>query len=224
MRAQRVAALILPIFAASCATTEKVAKPAPAGEWYESSRDLKISLPEFAFTEGNYTAEIVRHYSDENELRLLRIAESVYPNRDRVQAARDNARLKDNQEPSKGEGLWWFSAFDGVRIPYTITSAAVRYYSDLVQTFRDQKFEITGGKPVSRCTMRYASVINHHKYFVVEGRSFPECYAVTMELRWTQDNGPGRVMGFVKRRLVLVDLKGKVLGVFLDGPAEVTLN
>ena len=223
MRALPVTALALAGLLASCAITEKV-KPAPTGEWYESSRDRKIDLPEFAYTQGNYTAEIVRHYSDENELRLLRIAESVYPNRERVQAARDNARLKDKQEPSSGEALWWFSAFDGVRIPYTVTSAAVLYYSDLVQTFRDQKFEITGGTVVTSCSMRYVSVINHHKYFVVEGKTFPECYAVNMELRWSQVCGPGRAMGFAKRRLVLVSPKGEVLGVFQDGPAEVTIS
>ena len=93
---------------ASCAIMGKETHEQNA-DWYESGRDRKIDLPQFAYMEGNYTAEIVRKYNGEQELKLLRSAESVYPNRERVLEANKETPLKAPGETAQEEPLWWFA-------------------------------------------------------------------------------------------------------------------
>ncbi len=215
---------VLSCLLVSCAVTEKLQTGKQEGDWFESPRDRKIDLPESAFVWGNYTAEILRRYTGETELKLLRIAESVYPPRERVLEVKVGDPFKSPQDVQGNEPLWWYASFEGIRIPYAITTSAVRYYSDLVRAFRDQDFTATNGVAISQCLMRYTGAISHHRWFTVGGQSFPECYVASMEFTWTQQSGDGELMRFVKKRVVILDPKGQVLGVFLDGPTDVQVG
>jgi hypothetical protein len=218
-----VTALALAGLLASCGNTGSVS-PDAKGEWYISARDAKIDLPESSYSEGNYRAEIVRQYKDEKELKLLRTAESTYPKRQRVEDAGATAPFRKPDEPPTGEDLWWVSSFDGVRIPYAITSAAVLYYYEQVRALGVRDAAIAGSKETHSCGMHYVGNVNHHEQFEVEGKSFPECYVVTMELKWSRRCGNVCGMWFTKKRTVVLDLKGDVLAVFQDGTADVAVS
>ncbi|MCC6697804.1 MAG: hypothetical protein IT365_19410 [Candidatus Hydrogenedentes bacterium] len=218
MRALRSGGLVLACLLASCGNKGTIA-PELKGDYYISARDAKLAVPESSYSEGRYSAKIVRHYKDEKELRLLRIAESVYPSRQRVMDARATAHFKETQEPPAGEDLWWTSSFDGVRIPYTITGSALLYYCERVRDFRTRAAS-TGRAAEQSCVMSYVGDISHQKQAEIEGKRFTDCYVVSMKLEWSWFCGDLCGLWFTKERTVVLDAEGTVLAVFKDGPAD----
>jgi hypothetical protein len=215
------ASLAVMLLLSGCAAMDK-AEPAAqsSGGWHVSQRDRNIDLPEMALVRGNFTATITRKYDDEDELELLRIAESVYPSQEDVGAWRQLVQ-QDGTAASAELAPWSYLALNGVQIPCAVTASAVEYYSQLVSSFEQGDFTSTGGVAVERCRMRYSGVIGHHKWFDIQGRHYPECYVARLELVWAQVCGENCSMAFVKQRLVIMSPQGAVMGVYLDGPTDV---
>jgi len=192
-----------------------------SGNWYLSERDRKMDLPETAFSRGNFAGAILRKYDGEHQLSLLRIAESVYPNRESVAAWRQLVRKDDAMVPEGTEPEWSYVSFDGVWIPCAATASAVEYYFNLLKAFEQGDFSQTDGLTIERCRLRYSAVIDHHKWFDFEGRHFPECYVARLELQWAYICGADCSLAFVKQRMVVMSPAGSVLGVYWDGPTDV---
>ncbi len=217
-----VITLVSVLLCTGCAVMH-VAEPKAkvSGDWYVSERDRKIDLPELAYTHGNYMAAIIRKYDGDHELKLLRIAEAVYPNRKAVDEWRQQVQSPESAQSAAGLPDWSYLTVNGVFVPCAITSAAVQYYSKLVEACENGDISATGGVAVQRCRLRYSAIIDHHKWFDFQGRRYPECYVVRMELLWAEECGQDCGMAFVKQRLVVLSPDGDVLGVHLDGPTTV---
>jgi hypothetical protein len=221
-----VVALLFALMGTGCASMNtKLKREEPkvrvSGDWYTSERDRKINLPESTYSQGNFAVSIMRKYDDENQLRLLRIAESVYPSRDSVAKWRELVRKEGEPASNENEPDWSYLSFDDVRIPCAITSAAIEYYSNLVKAFEQGDFSQTAGLTINRCRVRYTGVIDKHRYFDAGGQRFPECFVARMELWWAYDCGDGCSLAFVKQRMVVMSPQGSVLAVLLDGPTDV---
>ncbi len=108
--------------------------------WIVSNKDLSTEIPDIIQSEENHEIEIVRQFNNEQESILLKKAEAIYPD--------------------KGQGdeeVWWSSSFDGVRIPYAITTAAVKYYLELSQAFQRGDFSGSSNIKMSRSRMKYGA-------------------------------------------------------------------
>ena len=217
-----VVALAFALLFTGCATMDEAdTPPQVSGDWYVSEADRKIDLPETAFTKGNFAASVLRKYDDDHELKLLRIAESIYPSRESVAQWRQLVRKDDATAPEGSGPEWSYLTFDGIRIPCAVTSAAVGYYLNLVKAFESGDFSQTDGLTIDVCRMRYSGVVDHHKWFDVQGRHFPECYVARLEILWAYECEDGSSMAFAKRRMVVMNYEGTVLGVYMDGPTDV---
>lgn len=193
--------------------------------WFVDERDFALELPKRLVEEsGNYTIVITREWDGKKELELLKKAEAVYPNKDEIVA---EAKKKDSewQIPLEDKDpLWWYSSFDGVRIPYAITARAVRYYLDLTQAFRRGDFIVSANIRMLKSQLKYTVAIQYHSNFVYEQQEFRGVYVATLELNWSQYCGNMCAMAFGKKRIVVLAPDGEVRAVFLDGstPAEVS--
>ncbi len=215
------ALLCVPLVMSGCAAMDRSVPEARAtGDWYVSQHDQKIALPELAYVRGNFSATITRIYDDEHQRELLHIAESVYPSQESVAAWRQLVQ-QEGVAPSGEQPPWSYLVRNGVHIPCAITAASVEYFSRLIESFESAETGPTGGAAVERCRLRYSGVIDHHKWFDIQGRHYPECYVARLELVWAQVCGEGCSLAFVKQRLVIISPEGTVMGVYLDGPTDV---
>ena len=177
---------------------------------------VMFDVPDETSTEGDHKITIARQYESEEEARLIQMAESVYPNREDVLAVEGHF-LKDKSIPA-GEELWWYDAFDGVRVPYAITGDAVRYYRDLTLAFRKGDLAGSNGIRMLKSELHYAAAVARHEHYKSGGREFRDVSVVTMKLSWSQYCGGECAMSFhQKGRIVVFDAAGKIVAVLLDG-------
>lgn len=174
-----------------------------------------FDVPDETSTEGDHKITIARQYESEEEARLIQMAESVYPNREDVLAVEGHF-VKEKSIPA-GEELWWYDAFDGVRIPYAITGDAVCYYRDLTLAFRKGDFTGSNGIRMLKSELHYTAAVARHEHYESDGREFQGVSVVTMKLSWSQYCGNVCAMGFQKERVVVFDAAGKIIAVLLDG-------
>lgn len=164
-----------------------------------------------------HAVKISRQFDNESEEMLMRIAEATYP------LASDAGREGD---PGCGKALadiigeppWWYSEFDGVRIPYAVTKSAVAYYLKVSEDFREGR----PGAPLlgmKSSSLAYsASITTQENYRPGEAAPRRE-YAVAMRLEWSQYCGPLCAMSFSKSRAVVLTAGGDILAVDGDGCA-----
>lgn len=221
MRTSVVGTLAVIAVVTGCAAMHSAEPEAKAtGGWHISQRDQKIDLPELAYVRGNFSATISRKFDDEHQRQLLHIAESVYPSQEAVAAWRQLVQ-RDGNAVANDLPPWSYLVRNGVQIPCAITAAAVEYFSKLVETYEKGEVGPTGGAAVERCRLSYSGVVDHHKWFDIQGRHFPECYVARLEIVWAQVCGEGCSLAFAKQRLVIMSPEGTVMGVYLDGPTDV---
>lgn len=169
--------------------------------------------------QGPHIIEVERTVRTENDMRMITIAESRYPPRTKVLEAIRTAHFKLEQDPKENK-LWWYSEADGVRIPYAITAEAVDYYVNLVEGYRkkDWKSDI---EPSSRFS--YSASVEFKKHCEKDGKKFRNVYVVEMKL--SMEAGFASLAGvrFHKERIVVLNRKGRVLGVFGDGKTRILM-
>lgn len=157
-------------------------------------------------------AAIERRVPPERVFALL-AAERDQPNADSV--ARAVAHVGP-MEPYR-RGQWWTNDFDTVRLPYALTGEAVRYYIDLVATFKR-----SGGRgvpiapPMTGVSMRYVATVTRANSATAPGRP-REGYVVDMELIWSNSCGNTCGLNFGKTRRVWVSPDGRVTAMEGDG-------
>jgi hypothetical protein len=89
---------------------------------------------------GTHSIQLTRTFSGQHESALLRKAEAIYPRRDVLENTFKTAHFRLRELPGNEMPVWWTAQFDGVRMPFAITAAAVRYYYDLSHAFVSQDF------------------------------------------------------------------------------------
>ena len=188
---------------------------APEAPYYLSNHDLALELPRLRDAPP-YHATVRRSFGSPEEERLLRIAESTYPTPEAIQHDLEPwyPELPPNPE---NEELWWFEAFDGVRIPYALTRASVAYYLRLTGAFRAGDFDSVGTFPMQSSSVEYTATIERRSEFIYEGNRFEDVYVVEMDLSWTDVCGNLCALWFSKKRTVVLSLDGELRALFGDG-------
>jgi hypothetical protein len=180
-------------------------------------------LPESLTIRGAHSVTIRRRVADPALRRALEVAERTDPPRDSVLAAASDLRVGLRGTATESR-LWWSSEFDGVRIPYAITDAAVAYYIALSDTLR--RGRTPGGRGVSmlRSNFEYVATVERHDRFVLRGATYSDVYVVRLRLAWSNYCGDLCALSFGAARTVLVGDDGGVRAVAGDGPTPAVVS
>jgi len=131
-------------------------------------------------TRRAFVATVHRNFSNIDEERLICIAEETYPPLESVLSVADSRR----DTLTKEKRLWWYGAFDGVRLPYAVTLDAVRYYLKLTQALGRGDSSQTGGIRMKSSEFSYhANVSPLNPTYSRDGRVFHDVYVVEMGLK-----------------------------------------
>lgn len=171
----------------------------------------------------NYSVEITRRYAGKDTVPLLNKAEELYPPREAVLAAMKTAHFKLPETETSAltrtqDALWWYSSFDGVRMPYALTNGAVNYYLELMRSFMKGDFSGSSKIAMTTASLKYTAAVTKHEVWKFQGREFRDATVVEMKLDWSQYCGSLCAMGFTKHRFVVFDKAGNVKAVIGDGP------
>ena len=166
---------------------------------------------------------IARTYTTEFEAQLLQQAETTYPDRDDVLAAKHRF-LQDEHVYQNADKLWWHDAFNGVKIPYAITSDAIHYYYTLTQEFRNHDFSGSRGLQMQQSLFTYAASITFEPTFTINSVRFQHVYVVSLSLKWGQYCGPLCFMAFEKTRIVIFDMHGTIQQIYGDGSTNLRIS
>lgn len=168
--------------------------------------------------------QIFRKFDGAQQEKLLRVAEAIYPARANVLAAGKKMRGTLSATDKTTKDLWWWNDFDGVRLPYAITTSAVVYYRQKIREFRGGDFKATRGIKMFSANMKYVSDIKYHVDFTQGKRKFRGVYVVKMQLIWEQTCGSVCGMYFNRERTVVLSKNGNVLAVSGDGAESVIVS
>jgi hypothetical protein len=164
---------------------------------------------------GRHKVKISRRFSNENEEKLMRIAEAVYPPPDEVTRG-----LTPDQKAEVGMNdvrLWWCREFDSVRIPYAVTRSAVAYYLEVSAEFGKKKPRVPFWRSMKSSSLTYQASIMRKESYRAGQVTHREVYIVSMMLGWSQYCGNLCAMDFGKSRTVVLSEQGEVLAVEGDG-------
>ncbi len=173
-----------------------------------------------------YKKSIERIYKNDFEEQLIRKAESLYPDRDSVLAVVDS--IYHQYIPDSN--YWHYSSFDGVLIPYTITSEAINYYTALIDTMKIIPSEI-----FITAEFYYRSEIKYHELYEFQGvdqfteeplgpETYTKIYVVKMELKWEHYCGPMCGLWINRKREIIFDKDGNLIKIYYDGQIPVVVS
>ena len=180
---------------------------------------------EFEMPERSYTSLIERNSANSFEAELITKAESYYPPREDVVDATEWSGMEVPET-----AYWYYNSFDGVLIPYCITTEAIDYYSDLIDQYnanRDEVFFIVAEFTYTanvEFQENYTSPNTNSDGETVEPQNFESVYVVTLDLHWTDYCGPLCAMWIEKQRIVVFNESGELLEIFLDGTISVPVS
>ena len=97
-----------------------------------SSDDNELEMPE-----RSYTSLIERNTENSFEAELITKAESYYPSRQNVIDATEWSGIEVPET-----AYWYYNSFDGVLIPFCITTDAINYYTTLIDEFNAKKEDV----------------------------------------------------------------------------------
>ncbi|WP_347839479.1 hypothetical protein [uncultured Draconibacterium sp.] len=180
---------------------------------------------QFELPERNYTKLIERLSENSFEAELISKAEAHYPPREAVVEA---AQWSGMEVPETN--WWYYNHFDGVLIPYCITTEAIDYYADLIDQYNANKedvFFITAEFSYTADVdfyETYTSPASNSVGSPVETKSYEAVYVVTLDLKWTNYCGPLCAMWIDTQRIAVFNQSGELLDVFLDGEQSVAVS
>lgn len=170
-----------------------------------------------------FVAQVHREFRNPEEERLLRIAEEVYPPTKAVLSLAD--RHLDRKALLREKRLWWYGEFDGVRLPYAVTTDAVRYYLAITQALARGDRSKTGGFGMKQTDFSYtASVSPGPTTYAKRGQTFENVYVVELSLEWSDYCGSLCACGFGLDRTVLLRPDGTLVCVFGDRKPNVIVS
>nr|WP_319572321.1 hypothetical protein [uncultured Draconibacterium sp.] len=186
----------------------------------DSSDDNNLEI------QGNSYTKLIERNSDTSfEVELIKKAESYYPPREDLI---DATKWSGMEVPETD--YWYYNHFDGVLIPYCITTEAIDYYSNLIDQYnanKDDVFFITA-------EFTYSANVTHHDTYTspdknskretVAPQSFESVYVVTLDLYWMDYCGPVCAMWIEKQRIAVFNESGELLEIFMDGTVSVSVS
>ena len=208
--------LIVPVLATAIAACRPVTPPLVGPT-------TPAQLPPILAIEGPFSVRIARTAASPDGQRALEAAEAAYPSREEVLAAIQTAHFKLKAAPI-GDRLWWSSEFDGVRIAYAVTADAVRYYVNLSEAFRQNRFQEAGGIPMKSSKFHYSASVSPAETISAGGQDFHDVFVVKMSLSWSAYCGSECAMTFENSRQVFVGRNGKALFISGDGNPSVEVS
>lgn len=178
--------------------------------------------------EKEFTKSIERVYNNEFERDLIFNAESIYPNRDSVLEYM-SSYIPQSSIPDSN--LWFYEIFDGILIPYAITSDAISYYDDLIDSLSNNN----GFNFFSTANFEYKADTEFMETYTFEGYnfltqeplpsvSFERVYVVTMNLKWENYCGLDCGLWIYPKRIIVFDESGNLLDIFFDGPIPIAVS
>ena len=183
--------------------------------YYIDSTAIYNNIPEFLEdTVGVFTFLINREYSNKKQRRVLETVESLFPPADSILKSDklDESKLQIN------ESLWWSDHHGRVRIPYSITWSAVKYYWDLIELHDSGSFDQAYAFHFRKALFKYEAIIKYYESFETIKKKYNRVYVVTQRLGLNVNCGPYCRWGFSARRLVVIDGENEeVIAVFDDG-------
>ncbi|WP_321347579.1 hypothetical protein [uncultured Draconibacterium sp.] len=186
----------------------------------DSSDDNEFEMPE-----RSYTKLIERNSDNSFEADLITKAETYYPPKQDVIDATEWSGIEVPETD-----YWYYNHFDGVMIPYCITTEAIDYYSDLIDMYnanREDVFFFTAEFTYSANVEffdAYTSPDKNSMGQTVEPQSFESVYVVALDLYWMDYCGPLCAMWIEKQRIAVFNESGDLLEVFMDGTISVPVS
>lgn len=171
--------------------------------------------------ECEYTYSIKRDFTSTFEEGLVKQAETYYPSRDSVVAAAVAAGQSADEIPD--EKYWWYRVQKGIKVPYSLTTEAIDYFSGLVDSAQREAEPNCMNR---RFLVRYTASVSYKEKFVVynygEDTAYNDVYVVMMRLSWDSeafDDVLHWTTGYhdYRERLVVFDKEGQLLDVYFDG-------
>lgn len=168
-----------------------------------------------------YRKTVERIASTDFERELIEQAESYYPPRDSVLAV-VFPWLHDTIPQT---GYWWWGTYDGVYLPFALTSDAIEYYESFINELRlgqSNDYYITA-------SLEYKAEVSYYDAYDVyeEGHtppmpehlvaSFEDVYVVHMQLSFGFECYVHCLLGAGKTRTVVFDQQGNLVFVYGDG-------
>ena len=193
----------------------------------DTKKDVPVNVEEEPTPKRKFTKTIERIFANDFEKNLIFNAESIHPICDSVIACAPSHL----HEYIRENNCWFFEAFDGVLIPYAITSDGIEYYDSLIDTMTaGNKFKF-----IINATFEYHAEIEFKETYTFEGNSlfnneplptvsYERVYVVSMTLKWDQYCGPLCALWISHQRVVVFDEFGNPLNVFYDGPIPIVVS
>jgi hypothetical protein len=198
----------------------------PTGYHQSQAVPLPDSLRESRLL-GRFRIHIERPTADSGEQRALLIAESITPDSASIGRVAQSATLHTANErradsAKESSDRWWFSEFDGVRIPFAVTGAAVDYYIQRIRERSNQQnpFSASSRGNEHRGNLAYRARVTK----VAASATAPGGYLVRMDLEWSYYCGPRCALRFNHWREVSIAPDGRVISVRGDGPPSVMVS
>ena len=188
----------------------------PTGYYAGHAPSLPDSLRE-TYLGGRFAISVVRIARDSIERELLARAEALMPSADSIErpaalvtGSGHIAALKE-AKAMPGE-RWWWRDWDGVRLPFALTGAAVAHYVEKVRGLA------AGPNPFARWNegVGHRAMVDYTA--AVEPRGAAGGHRVRMQVKFSFYCGPLCALSFDHSRVVEFDPAGKPIRVEGDGP------
>jgi hypothetical protein len=193
-------------------------------EWAVYLPDLQKTLPPINDPEGKYTIIIHRDFKSAKEQDLLRKAEAVYPNPEKTEQElfKNWRNMSDARAvPPLGGPRWGEGGNDSIPTTTVVTTSAVLYYYNTSLSMRKNSGKIPdNGFTFINSNLKYDAVIKRNDIFERGGKEFENVYIANMTLTWGQMCGSLCGAGFTRNKIVVLNEKGDILGLFLDDPVK----
>jgi hypothetical protein len=170
--------------------------------WFVYEPDLKVELPQTSEDKGPFKIQISRSFGDSKEEAMLRKAESVYPG-----------------SPGGAAPAWGQIGNDNIQLAHIVTASAVRYYYDLTLTARKNPHLPSGFTAVAT-NLKYDASLKHFDRYSHKQDSFENVYVADLTLEWGFTCGGLCGVGFIRNKVVVLDISGNVLAMYLDAPVN----
>ena len=187
----------------------------PPGYFIDSAQLAEERPKHREALDGDFTLSIHRKYEDELGERLLNIAESTYPPRDRL-IDRAIERGTEIGGDSARTSLWWSDGLGVSRVPYAVTAGALAHYTGLTERFRAHNFRGAMDHNLFWTELRYKASIALQDRYYMKDSTLTNVYVAEMSLAWSYDDGTF-VPVSLAHRVVVMTRDGSVLSVAGDG-------
>lgn len=201
--------------------TENDFKFEPGQDWSVYTPDLSKEIPLLKETSGRFKAETKREFASAEEEKLLRKAEAVYqsPAAQREVLFRQWRYWQQPEvELPPGVPKWWSGYSDTILAAEIPTTNAVLYYIEILQKFRDAGKIRENSFVFQSANLKYSSTIKKYEKYERGGKNFSGVYVADITLTWEQICGGLCGSGSTRNKVVVLNAKGEILGLFLDSP------